>query len=203
MQHDNENVHHDISKVVVRRRSIGSERRERNRRGEREEELTTVLSVMAHNGRLPFPISSPACNRADATSVDRISPFCRSRTGFLGSPDFHISPRSQSYCSPPLCPFPSCAGKSVSLALPAATTVTGDYGKATRRDGDNGRIACVRGRDRVAFADGERDVGNEGTDRSCGRKGWRSEKGASLSPIRSNSDPPALLSRHANSTTAG
>lgn len=56
--------------------------------------MTTVLSVMAHNGRLPFSISFAACNRADATGVDRISSFCR--TGFLGSPDFHISRRSQS-----------------------------------------------------------------------------------------------------------
>lgn len=96
--------------------------------------MTTVLSVMAHNGRLPFPISSPACNRADATSVDRISSFCRSRTGFLRSPDFHISPRSQSCCSPPLrpLPLPCSTGPSVSLSLPAATTVTGDYGEKPR-----------------------------------------------------------------------
>lgn len=54
--------------------------------------MTIVLSVTAHNGRLPFPISSPACNRAAATSVDRISSFPRSGS----PPDFHISPRSRS-----------------------------------------------------------------------------------------------------------
>lgn len=123
-------------------------------RGIGGKKLTTVLSVMAYNGLLPFPISSLACNRVDATSVDRISSFCRSRTGFLDSPDFHISPRSQSCCSPPLCLFPllCCISTSVSLSLslllPVATTVTRDYGKAMRRDGDNGCIAYVRARDR-------------------------------------------------------
>lgn len=38
-------------------------------------------------------------------------------------------------------------GVYLSLFLPAATTVTGDYGKAMRRDRDNGCIACVRGGD--------------------------------------------------------
>lgn len=114
---------------------------------------------MAHNGRLPFPISSPACNRADATSVDRISSFCRSRTGFLRSPDFHISPRSQSCCSPPLrpLPLPCSTGPSVSLASSSYNSYGRLWRKATRRDGDNGCIACVRGRDRrgvASLADG-------------------------------------------------
>lgn len=102
-----------------------------------------------------------------------------------------------------------------SLSHPAATTVTGDYGKATRRDGDNGCIACVRGKDRRGVASmvdgGGRDeerkmsrtrdeiVGEKGRARRVRR--MEREK-AFLSPIRPNSDP-ALLSRHANSTTAG
>lgn len=63
---------------------------------------------LRHGSQWSIAISNifpPACNHADATSVDRISSYCRSRTGFLGSPDFHISPRSRSCCSPPLRPF--------------------------------------------------------------------------------------------------
>lgn len=135
--------------------------------------MTTVPSVMAHNGRLPFPISSPACNRVDATSVDRISSFCRSRAGFLGSPDFHISPRSQSCCSLPLSVLFRCRPVPIypSFSLPAATTVTGDYGKATRRDGDNGCIACVWGRDRRGVASMADEGGRDEERKMSGTRG--------------------------------
>lgn len=148
---------------------------------EKAEGLTTVLSVMAHNGRLPFPISSPACNRADATSVDRIS-----------SPVFPWFPYFSASCRSPLCPFPL-----MFLSLSAATTVTGDYGKATRRDRDNGCVVCVRGKDRRKVeSDGTKREGYRGR----GERSWVVWRVERESFSQSDSTQPALLSRHANST---
>lgn len=105
-----------------------------------------VFSVMVYNGHSQYLLSPRV--RVDATHINRISSFYRSRAGFLGSPDFHISPYSQPRCV--RCLLLATVlhiGVYLSLFLPAATTVTGDYGKAMRRDGDNGYIACVRGGD--------------------------------------------------------
>lgn len=86
------------------------------------------------------PLSS-VCSRVDATHINRISSFYRSRAGFplisIFLPTTHPAVRRLFLIT----------GVYLSLSLPATTTVTGDYGKAMRRDGDNGCIACVRGGD--------------------------------------------------------
>lgn len=116
-----------FSAASCRRRGIvwpsGGKRERKSWAGEGKG-LTTVLSVTAHNSRLPFPISSPACNRVAATSVDRISSFCRS--GFLRFPPLiSIFLRIAGLFTTSVFFSVFLPSLSLSLSLPAATTVTG------------------------------------------------------------------------------
>lgn len=172
-----------------------------------------------------FPISSPSpsvCNRADATHINRISSFYRSRAGFLGSPDFHISPYGQSCCSSSPShhrPTPAyiclylfrqlqqlreitgkpCGETEITDVSPACgVEIYGGVAVGSRR-----MRRWQRRKERIREGDREKDVGGR-IDRKGGKEGtrgvWRSKREESLS--QSDSDP-ALLSRHANSTTTG
>lgn len=185
---------------------------------------------MVYNGRLPFPISSlpPLTPLPYVTaSMQRTSiEFHRPRVGFLGSPDFHISPYSQpllfvvSFSPPSYIPTYICLYLFRQLqqlreitGKPCGETEITDVSPACGAE-IYGGVAVgsrrMRGwrRRKGRIRDREKDVGGrigrrerEGEDTR--EFGGRSEKGDEPRTLQSDSADPALLSRHANSTTAG